>query len=387
MMKVLIGNLFDSNAQTLVNTVNCVGIMGKGIALEFKKRFPDMFRDYEQRCKRHEVILGRPYLYKPPKLLQTHQQPLFFLDETPCVANSDKWVLNFPTKDHWRSLAHLESIVEGVKFLLNHYKEWGIRSLAMPPLGCGEGQLEWRIVGPTLFRYLCKMDIPVELYAPYNTPHEELQVQFLSENKDSVISMPDPRWIPAGWVAFIEIIKRLEEEPYHRGPIGKTIFQKIAFAATKIGIDTQLKFEKGSYGPYSVELQKNVLGRLINNGLVEEKYLGKMHSIKPGPTFLDARKAYAQKLDEWNSKVDKVVDLFMRLNTEQAEIIATVIFAADQLGVTLHRKPAEQEVLEYVMSWKQKKIPPLSSQKIAEAIRNLAALEWIEVQASSISFT
>jgi O-acetyl-ADP-ribose deacetylase (regulator of RNase III)/uncharacterized protein YwgA len=382
MIKVLIGNLFDSRAQTLVNTVNCVGVMGKGIALEFKKRFPEMFRDYEQRCKRGEVILGRPYLYKPRGFFSDNSNQSSFLPDEECQTASDKWILNFPTKDHWRSLAHLDSIVEGVKFLLDHYKEWGVKSLAMPPLGCGEGQLEWRVVGPTLYRYLNKMDIPVEFYAPYNTPHDELQIQFLSQTKDASIEMPDPKWIPAGWIVIVEIIKRLEDEPHYRGPVGKTIFQKIAFAATKAGVDTQLKFEKGSYGPYSSELQKDVLSRLINNGLVEEEYLGKMHAIKPGPTFLDARKAYAKKLEEWASIIDKVVDLFMRLNTEQAEIIATVIFAADQLKFTPGKKPTEQAVLDYVMQWKQKKTPPLSVQKVAEAIRNLAVLEWIEVEAS-----
>lgn len=129
MMRVLINDIFQSKAQTLVNTVNCVGIMGKGLALEFKKRFPDMFKDYAERCTRGEVRLGKPYVYKsllPP------------------------WIINFPTKEHWRSVSNLQDITRGLDYLVNHYKEWGITSLAVPPLGCGEGQLEWRIVGPTL---------------------------------------------------------------------------------------------------------------------------------------------------------------------------------------------------------------------------------------------
>src|SRR5690554_4196489 len=133
MVKVQVGNLFNSDAQTLVNTVNCVGIMGKGIALEFKKRFPAMFDDYVARCNRNEVKLGKPYLYK--SLI------------TP-------YILNFPTKDHWRSVSLLGNINKGLEHLLAHYQEWGITSLAVPPLGCGEGQLEWRIVGPTLYRFL-----------------------------------------------------------------------------------------------------------------------------------------------------------------------------------------------------------------------------------------
>lgn len=163
MVKVLIGDLFTSKAQTIVNAINCVGVMGKGIALQFKNRFPDMFRDYEERCKRKEVKLGRPYLYKtmlPP------------------------YILNFPTKDHWRSVTNLADIERGLQYLHNHYKEWGITSIAVPALGCGEGTLEWRVVGPTLYSYLSKMDIPVELYKPYGTPHQELQPEFL-EQKES----------------------------------------------------------------------------------------------------------------------------------------------------------------------------------------------------------
>src|SRR6266568_3518496 len=102
MVRVQIGNMFESRVQTLVNTVNCVGVMGKGIALEFKREFPEMFADYEVRCRRGEVRLGRPYLYKrlvPP------------------------WVLNFPTKDHWRSVARLEDITRGLEHLGAHYRE------------------------------------------------------------------------------------------------------------------------------------------------------------------------------------------------------------------------------------------------------------------------
>src|SRR5206468_3390836 len=104
----------ESKAQTLVNTVNTVGVMGKGVALEFKKRFPEMYADYSRRCARHEVELGRPYLFK--QLV-------------------GPWILNFPTKDHWRSLSKLTDIIEGLEYLHDHYKQWGITSLAVPPLG------------------------------------------------------------------------------------------------------------------------------------------------------------------------------------------------------------------------------------------------------------
>lgn len=145
MITVRVGSLFESNAQTLVNTVNCVGVMGKGIALEFKQRFPKMYRDYEERCRAKQVRLGQPYLFKDLV---------------------GPWVLNFPTKDHWRSVSRLQDIIAGLEYLKRHYRAWGITSLAVPPLGCGHGGLEWRVVGQTLYRHLSELGIPVELYAP-----------------------------------------------------------------------------------------------------------------------------------------------------------------------------------------------------------------------------
>src|SRR2546422_8464038 len=155
MVKVLIGDLFASRAQTLVNTVNTEGVMGKGIALQFKKRFPEMYEDYAKRCTQKEVKLGRPYIYKGERLYP--------------------WIINFPTKKHWRSISRLEDIEEGLDYLEAHYHEWGVTSLAVPPLGCGEGGLEWRIVGRVLYERLSRFDIPVMLYAPFGTPREQLE--------------------------------------------------------------------------------------------------------------------------------------------------------------------------------------------------------------------
>lgn len=352
MVKVLIGNIFDSSAQTIVNTVNCVGVMGKGIALEFKKRFPEMYMDYVQRCKRNEVKLGYPYLYKN--------------SNTP-------WILNFPTKDHWRSISRLEDIIKGLEYLIKYYKEWGITSLAVPPLGCGQGQLEWRIVGPTLYRYLSHLDIPVELYAPYGTPHKELSLDFLEP-------MPDPKWIKPAWVALVEILHRIEQNPYH-WPVGRIKFQKIAFIATKEGIPTGLKYQKGSYGPFSNEL-KSYTTRLVNNGLIIEKRLGKMFTVNVGPTFKDAQKVYLDQLLQWDDIIEKTADLFIRMQTDQAEIAATVIFATEELKEVKKDKPSEVDVLEFVMEWKQRRRPPLDRNQVANTIRNLAALNWLDVKPS-----
>lgn len=361
MVKALIGDLFKSRAQTLVNTVNCVGVMGKGIALEFKKRFPDMYKDYVSRCRKGEVKLGHPYLYKrtvPP------------------------WILNFPTKDHWRSLTKLDDIVNGLEYLFRHYKQWRINSLAVPPLGCGSGQLEWRIVGPTLYRYLERLDIPVELYAPYGIPHEELQPEFLEQAEPSEFAKyikSKPHWINPGWIGLVDILRRIEEQPFH-WPVGRTIFQKIGYVATEEGLPTRLQCRKGSYGPFCSAL-KSVITKLLNNGLIREERLGPMFAVKVGPTFKDAQKAYADDLSKWEPILEKTADLFMRMDTKQTEVVTTVLFTARSMART-HDQPSERDIVDEVMQWKRRSRPPLEKGEVALAVRNLAALGWIRAKAS-----
>lgn len=363
MVKVIIGDMFKSKAQTLVNTVNCVGIMGKGIALEFKKRFPEMHEDYLRRCEAKQVKLGQPYLYRP--LLPP-------------------WILNFPTKDHWRSVSRLEDIVRGLCYLEQHYKEWEITSLAVPPLGCGHGQLEWRVVGPTLYRHLKRLDIPVELYAPYGTPHEELQPTFLEQTpveKEATASGGAASRIKPAWVALVKILEEIENERYHY-PVGRTSFQKIAYFATESGIPTGLSYRRSSYGPYAPEL-KGLITRLVNNGLIREERLGRMFAVKPGPTFDDAWRAYERDVAEWKDTIDTLADLFMRMRTQQAELAATVHFAARGVASKKKSEPTEQEVLSEVMSWKQKRRPPLKEEDVAVTIRGLSMLGWLKVKPSS----
>lgn len=145
MVTLVTGNLFASEAQTLVNAVNCAGVMGKGIALAFKRRFPEMFADYAARCQRGEVRLGEPYLYRGAAL---------------------PWILNFPTKRHWRPASRLEDIIAGLACLEAHYRTWGITSLAVPALGCGAGQLDWNAVRPVLYDALSQLDTPSNCMRP-----------------------------------------------------------------------------------------------------------------------------------------------------------------------------------------------------------------------------
>lgn len=360
MVTVRIGDLFSSQAQTLVNTVNCVGVMGKGIALEFKKRFPDMFDDYVKRCREGRVRLGEPYLYR---------------------RLTAPWILNFPTKDHWRSVARIQDIVAGLAYLRERYREWGITSLAVPPLGCGHGQLEWRVIGPMLYRQLQQFDIPVELYAPFETPQEELTPSFLNAAETGANAAGSaPYKLAPAWVALVQILDQIEQEPYH-WPIGRTAFQKMAYFATESGIPTGLHYGRGSYGPYAENLKRH-LSALVNNGLIREERLGRMLAVCTGPTFADARRAYAEQLGRWRDAMDKIADLFLRIDTHQAEVAATVHFAAAELKQTASAKPREMDILRRVMEWKQRRRPPLDEKEVALAIRNLNMLSWIGAEVS-----
>lgn len=362
MVRVLTGDLFQSKAQTWVNTVNCVGVMGKGVALEFRNRFSDMYEDYVKRCRARQVRLGQPYLFR--RLLLP-------------------WIVNFPTKDDWRSVARLDDIVAGLEYLEKHSREWGITSLAVPPLGCGEGQLEWRVVGPTLYRHLSRLDIPVELYAPYGTPAEELDPVFLSgvAEGDFAGAPPKPSLrIDPAWVALVEVIARIEREPYH-WPVGRTTFQKLAYFATEAGLPTGLRYSKSSYGPFSPDL-KRVVTRLVNNGLLREERLGRMFALRTGPTYADAAKAYRVDLERWSPIIDRITDLFLRLKTGQAEVAATVHFAAKSAAQRSPDKPTEADVLQEVKRWKQKRRPPLKHREVARMIRSLNVLGWLHVRPS-----
>jgi len=270
-----------------------------------------------------------------------------------------------------------------MEYLTNHYKEWGITSLAVPPLGCGEGQLEWRIVGPTMYRYLKQLDIPVELYAPYGTPSAETQSTFLTQLTKPVIADAGTGSfkLKPDWVAIVEILARIQNEPYH-WPVGRTTFQKIAYFATEAGLSTDLIYSRGSYGPFASNLKYGIT-QLVNNGLISEERYGQMLRVKTGPTYKDAREAYRNAIIEREKVISRVVNLFLRVKTQQAEVAATVHFATRFLTESSGQKPSENQVLSYVMQWKQRRRPSLNNLEVAKTIRSLAALGWLKVRPSN----
>ncbi len=141
-LRYCMGDIFTASAQVIVNPVNCKGVMGKGLAQAFKRRYPAMFVVYQQECRTGKLRIGQPTLYRESK----------------------PWILNFPTKDHWREDSKLEYLEQGLQYFVDHYKEMGIQSIAFPKLGAGLGKLSWEEVGPLMVRYLGQVDCEVMIY-------------------------------------------------------------------------------------------------------------------------------------------------------------------------------------------------------------------------------
>lgn len=169
MIQYINGNLFTSNAKVLVNTVNTVGVMGKGIASDFKKYYPKMFEEYKQLCDTNRLKIGDLHLYK----------------------TSNKWILNFPTKEHWRTPSKLEFIEKGLQQLIKDAHKLQINDIAMPKLGCGNGGLDWESeVKPIVEEYLKKSPINVSIYEfdkdiiPEHLTQKDIEEWLLSEPKN-----------------------------------------------------------------------------------------------------------------------------------------------------------------------------------------------------------
>ena len=155
MLKYVRGDIFNSPAQVLVNTVNTVGVIGKGIALSFKKKYPEMFTIYRKACDKHQLVIGKLMLWYGP----------------------DHWILNFPTKEHWRNPSKMEYIEKGLMAFQRKYADYNITSIAFPKLGCGNGELDWEQVKPLMEKYLKELPIDIYIYlSPGTDPVPEHKV-------------------------------------------------------------------------------------------------------------------------------------------------------------------------------------------------------------------
>jgi uncharacterized protein YwgA len=215
---------------------------------------------------------------------------------------------------------------------------------------------------------------------PKDTAFDQITMAFLDQDRNIPVRQAAAKKInkiQPGLMAIIEILSNLEKERY-RWPIGRTSFQKIAYFATEYGLETGLEFKKSSFGPFAPEF-KFYLTRLVNNGLIREDKLGNTFAISVGSTFPKARNQYEEYLRKHDDTIKRLSDLFQRLNTRQAEMAATIHYAATHLVDSAIGKPSEDDVYNAVLKWKERRRPMLNEDEIALYIREMAALGWLEV--------
>ncbi len=219
------GNILAADAEALVNTVNCVGVMGKGIALQFKKAFPENYNAYAAACKRSEVKPGRMFIFETGQVLPP------------------RYIINFPTKRHWREKSRYGDIVAGLKTLVQEVRDRRIRSIAIPPLGAGLGGLEWgrvRTMIETAFEEL--PDVRVKLFEPKGSP----------DAADMPVGSAKPKMTTAR-ALFISLMNQYARFAYR---LTLLEIQKLAYFLQESGMDLKLRYVKHLYGPYAHNLNK-----------------------------------------------------------------------------------------------------------------------------------
>ncbi len=219
MIKFIKGNILESPAQALVNTVNTVGIMGKGIALQFREAFPNNYKAYREACKNNEVRIGKLFVYTDNNILA-----------------GEKIIINFPTKTDWRKSSEYEYIEKGLEHLVEIIAEYNIKSIAIPPLGAGNGGLEWEKVKKMIIEKLRNIDIEIYIYEPTKRIREHLK-------KEKVKLTP----------ARALLLYVLYDLVKHGEFVSEFSSEKVSYFLQQFGAEKyfNLKFTPNFYGPYS----------------------------------------------------------------------------------------------------------------------------------------
>ena len=275
MIKFTKGNILTADVEALVNTVNTVGIMGKGIALAFKKAFPLNYKLYKKVCNNKEFTIGSMFTTNTGQLMP-------------------KFIINFPTKEHWKGRSKIESIENGMKKLVETIKTNQIKSIAIPPLGCGNGGLKWDVVKPIILNELKNIDSDVEIivYEP-------------GFNNQTVVVKKEISLTPARAM----LLYALNDYQVLGYSINLLVAQKIAYFLQRFGEPLNLQYEKGHYGPYSNRLQH--LLKHLNGYYLNFKYEETKPSSRVSINHFEKVVRYTQKELDSNQleRLKKVKDL------------------------------------------------------------------------------
>ncbi|MEU7157346.1 macro domain-containing protein [Streptomyces chrestomyceticus] len=352
-VRIVQGDLLRSPMHGLVNPVNTAGVMGKGIAAAFKRQYPAMHADYVRRCRSGLVKIGEPYPYP----VDGHV------------------VINFPTKGHWRSVSKIGDIAAGLEYLVRNWRRWGLTGIAVPPLGCGNGQLDWSLVSQVIVDRVRQIDIPVELYAPFGAEESEPEQMSLWEQPPGrPLSQVTP------WqVAVVEVLDRLNSQP-HTWPVPPATLPTITYFATVAGVATGLDFERSGSRPHDPRINPAIT-RLRNNGVIREVQNDNRREVRAGETFNTARAKCAKHLEKWDQAIESTVDLMARFDAGQAETAAMVHYCAVELERECGAAPKARDVLRAAEAWGLKTKLPLHQEGIPGALVSLATRHWIRVRA------
>jgi O-acetyl-ADP-ribose deacetylase (regulator of RNase III) len=337
------GDLLKAEVDALVNTVNTVGIMGKGIALQFKQAFPKNFKEYERACKRKDVKLGKMFVVKMNDMFQP------------------RYIINFPTKNHWKGKAKIEDIQEGLFDLARVIKKEGIHSIAVPPLGCGNGGLDWNDVQSLIETRLKSIpDVKILVYPPQDAPRPETMK----------VATEPPSWTSAR-AAVVALLGAYIVPGYR---LSMLEVQKLAYFLQESGESLQLKFEKAQYGPYANNL-KHLLQRIDQHFIVGygDGTSGNLISVKPNA--LNEAREVLQDKRETLQRLDSVTKLIRGFETPYGlELLSSVHWVIKESPTISNNI---ESVTKAIHSWNKHKKETFVPRHIQVAWRRLKDRDWI----------
>lgn len=348
MIKVTHGDILRADAEALVNTVNCVGVMGRGIALQFKKAFPDNFHAYKKACDLGEVRPGRMLVFHRNRLL------------------NPRLIINFPTKCHWKGKSRMEDIRAGLEDLVQILKKLQVKSVAIPPLGSGLGGLDWREVKPAIEQALAELPgTEVFLYEPEGAPPSTGMVDHTAS----------PAMTP-GRAALLGLIGRYLEALMDVS-VSLLELHKLMYFLQEAGEPLRLRYDKAPYGPYAENL-RHVLNRMEGHMIsgFGEGTDAPDKPIEPLGDALVKAESFLQDHPETKSRFDRVSNLISGFETPFGlELLSTVHWVAT-------REQAEdlQDATARTYRWSPRK-RAFSKEHIAVAWTALKQQGWIQPRA------
>ena len=347
-IRLMQGDLLKQHdVDAIVNTVNCVGVMGKGIALQFKNKWPENYKVYQKACANGEVRPGKMFLFETGGLVKPN------------------FIINFPTKTQWKAKSRLEYIQDGLVDLIAQIRRLAIRSIALPPLGCGNGGLDWHVVRPLIEEaFEALPEVEVRMFEPVATP----------DAKSMEVKTKKPR-MTAGRAAVLKVLDTYRSLNYG---LSKIEVQKLAYFLQFAGETLKLNFEPNRYGPYSAELRhvlNNMEGhyiRGVGDGVVDAE-------IEPMPEALEeAEKFLASDIgNELQARVDRVAALIEGFQSPYGmELLATVHWVATHAPY-----PRESdEAIRLVHAWHARKKFLMLPSHVTSAWQRLVSEKWIDVE-------